>query len=137
MHQSFFPPIKPGMSIPGQFLDVKGQLTGNTTTITKVGTGNVFFEHSGGSLGTLNANGGIVLLGASDALGNATLNLNGGGVQWATNLTVANPINIGANGGMLGATTGFTATIPNNFSTTNACSPRSVLAPPSCRGTWR
>jgi autotransporter-associated beta strand protein len=94
-------------------------LTGNTTTLTKIGTGNVFFEHSGGSLGTLNATGGIVLLGASDALGNATLNLDGGGVQWAATGTMTNPITIGANGGTLGATTGFTVTLPQNFATPN------------------
>ena len=104
---------------PGQFLDVKGQLTGNATTLTKIGTGTVFFEHAGGSLATLNSNGGVVILGAGDALGNATLNLDGGGVQWAANVTVTNPINIGVNGGTLGAITGFTATLPQNFSGTN------------------
>ena len=99
---------------PNQFLDIKGQVTGGATTLTKVGTGVVDFEHASGSLGTLNANGGIVLLGADDALGSATVNLNGGGLEYGATGTTSNPINVTSLGGSLGTTTG-TATVNGNL----------------------
>ncbi len=104
---------------PNQLLDVKGQLTGNTTTLTKIGAGTVLFEHAGGSLGTLNANGGVVAIGAPDALGTAVLNLNSGGFVYAFNGTANSTIAVGASGGSLGTAAGFTATVPNNLTTTN------------------
>ncbi|HZZ43497.1 MAG TPA: dockerin type I domain-containing protein [Tepidisphaeraceae bacterium] len=89
---------------PGQFLDIKGTVTGNFN-LTKTGTGILDIESAGGSIASLAVNGGTVLLGAPDSIGaTAPISLNGGGVEFSVDGTPANPISIGALGGSLGAT---------------------------------
>ena len=99
---------------PGQFLQINGQVSGAGITMTKTGSGNAEFAAPGGSLGTLDVAAGIVLLKAAKCVGNATLELDGGGVQYIavdsggnpTTFTATNPITVTSAGGLFGNTTG-------------------------------
>ncbi len=104
----------------GQFFDVKSVINGAGKMLTKVGSGVVEFEAGGGSLGQLNVNQGIVLMGQPDSLGASTpITLNGGGVEYAVDGTPLNPITLGANGGSLGATSATPTSGPHNVTFTN------------------
>ncbi len=104
---------------PGQVLDIQGAVNGGTFALTKTGSGTVSIDSGGGSLGSLNVNAGLVILGAVDSIGTtAPIAINGGSVEFSLNGTPSNSVTVGSNGGGIGATTGSNVTFAGAINAT-------------------
>jgi fibronectin-binding autotransporter adhesin len=108
---------------PGQKLVVTGAVTENDATpsytLTKTGTGELDLNGTTGSIGMLNVAAGSVVLGTMNSIGNASVTLNGGALEFASTGTFANIFNAsGASGFGLGVNSGATATVTNGITST-------------------
>lgn len=88
----------------GQYLDVKGTVTGNFA-LTQADSGAIYFESPvAGSVGSVNLQGGTMLLASTNELGaSMPITINGGSLEYTSSGTVTDPLTFGTSGGSIGA----------------------------------